>query len=1026
MRIASTALLAGLLFAPAVSAQLLKNISTVPQPTPAFPMDSAPVDFLVVGSRVYFTAVTGPTGRELFSLDGSGAPAQLVADIASGSASSDPRDLVVLPNGLLVFTAETLALGREVWVSDGTAAGTTLLVDLTGLGESTSPQNLVVHQGNAYFLARSTGNYSLGLWRTDGTTAGTVQIESLGLTGSYVSAAQMLVSTGSMLFYTASESVAVGPLPGVWRLYTSDGTAGNAALLGQVSELFWYGPRSLTAVGSRVVFAARSPGTGLEPWVSDGTVAGTVAVDLIPSGNGSGPTEFTLVGSNVFFSAFVAGNAGEIFVTDGTSAGTVQVSNSTSDFYRPSSLRALHNQLAYVANDGVHGSELWTCNATPGSEVMIADFMPGILGGWPAEMVPFAGGILCVANTPGAGRELCFVGSAPGSISVVQDAIPGTDSADPSELTLFGSGIVFTGNDATFGREPWLSDGTALGTQLHTDLADTPSDRGSSPTGFANVGNRVVFGADDGVTGKELWSSDGTSAGTVQLTDFNGSDGSLPSSPMMTESFNGRALLRLDDGVHGLELWTTDGTSAGTHILADISPGQNASTPLPMAVFKGEHYFTADLGWFGTRGLYATDGTTAGTRAVATFPASGSWVDGQQGVVHDDRLYFVARTPAAGTELWSTDGTAAGTSMVADVFPGVNSSINDLEGASLGGYLYFAATDVLNNTELWRTDGTAGGTTLFAELHATLGSSPTNFHKIDQSIVFVVYVNGQRQYFGTDGVTIEQLSFPPLFVNWNWTLTSNGQQLIGMLRGTNGSFNLWGTDGTAAGSGVIKQIHPDGTQFVNLLAWRVSSGPKVLFLAGDSTVGKEIFVTDGTQAGTGVLFDLVPGAAPSFPGQLIRLGDSLLFSAYEPLTSYELYRLPWTLVNDWLAEPFGLGCADASGRVPAFATTGSAQPGSTLFVELTEAAPLAPVLHFWSTEYALLDLGPCSAFLATPTFVFGDVATAGGVSVLQVNIPNAPSLVGVGVWLQSLVVDPGGEFLGLGALSPAMEVRVGN
>ena len=91
--------------------------------------------FVEAGGRLYFSASNGTTGREYYWVDASGAPAQLLADVAPGSDDSNPSELVELGNGLLVFVATNSQYGRELWVSDGTAVGTTLLADLTGPGE---------------------------------------------------------------------------------------------------------------------------------------------------------------------------------------------------------------------------------------------------------------------------------------------------------------------------------------------------------------------------------------------------------------------------------------------------------------------------------------------------------------------------------------------------------------------------------------------------------------------------------------------------------------------------------------------------------------------------------------------------------------------------------------------------------------------------------------------------------------------------------------------------------------------------
>lgn len=192
---------------------------------------------------------------------------------------------------------------------------------------------------------------------------------------------------------------------------------------------------------------------------------------------------------------------------------------------------------------------------------------------------------------------------------------------------------------------------------------------------------------------------------------------------------------------------------------------------------------------------------------------------------------------------------------------------------------------------------------------------------------------------------------------------------------------------------------------------RVSSGRKLLFSAADSTVGNEIFVTDGTAAGTGVLTDLRPGPDDSFPEDVVRIGDQLVFGAYDPQVGFELFGLPFALVDDWVA--------------PRLRTTGSATLGATLTIELTDAAALSPVLHFQSPGQARFELGPCAIQLETPLFAAASLSDSAGLASLPVNVPNATGLIGLGLWVQSLVLDAGGEMLGFASVGPALEIRIG-
>ena len=89
---------------------------------------------------------------------------------------------------------------------------------------------------------------------------------------------------------------------------------------------------------------------------------------------------------------------------------------------------------------------------------------------------------------------------------------------------------------------------------------------------------------------------------------------------------------------------------------------------------------------------------------------------------------------------------------------------------------------------------------------------------------------------------------------------------------------LWITDGTAAGSSLVRDLRPgllggDPTELVQLRDGLVA------FAADDGVHGRELWVSDGTSEGT-VLFDLVPGTESSIPGALTAIDGTLVFSAW--------------------------------------------------------------------------------------------------------------------------------------------------
>src|SRR4051812_5311889 len=73
---------------------------------------------------------------------------------------------------------------------------------------------------------------------------------------------------------------------------------------------------------------------------------------------------------------------------------------------------------------------------------------------------------------------------------------------------------------------------------------------------------------------------------------------------------------------------------------------------------------------------------------------------------------------------------------------------------------------------------------------------------------------------------------------------------------------VWKTDGTAAGTRMVKDILP-GWFGTNPGEYAVL-GNQMLFTADDFIQGREVYVTDGTEAGTHMVVDLQPGSG--WPG----------------------------------------------------------------------------------------------------------------------------------------------------------------
>jgi len=122
---------------------------------------------------------------------------------------------------------------------------------------------------------------------------------------------------------------------------------------------------------------------------------------------------------------------------------------------------------------------------------------------------------------------------------------------------------------------------------------------------------------------------------------------------------------------------------------------------------------------------------------------------------------------------------------------------------------------------------------------------------------------------------------------------------------------LWRSDGTAAGTVVVKDINPgmSSSSPSNLTVF----GSTVYFTANDGSNGTELWKTDGTAAGTVMVRDInVPPGSSSGPANMTPMGSSLYFTANDGMNGVELWKTDGTATGTVMVKDINPGAGSSS------------------------------------------------------------------------------------------------------------------
>jgi ELWxxDGT repeat protein len=385
--------------------------------------------------------------------------------------------------------------------------------------------------------------------------------------------------------------------------------------------------------------------------------------------------------------------------------------------------------------------------------------------------------------------------------------LPAVDS-DPLPLGAVGNTVYFsTLVDRSSGsRALYRTDGTAAGTVLlKTFTGSGPTVLSGVPV-FVAAGNKAYFIADEGLPGLDVWVSDGTAEGTHFVQDF------APTSlgrPQLVGVLGTDLVFAISQGYANWQIFRTDGTAAGTIQLSDFNNVPYGTVDLSVSAGGKIFMQITQSNSCCNPKLWVSDGSARGLRPVVEDQAHPEDVFVYDMQVLGNSLLLNAATPAHGAEIARLDiATEALTFLEATVDPASGTRGGKL--VLIKGVAYYTGLDATNpnSTYLWRTDGTLAGTSRVIDLNPGQISvvRAETLTKVGDRVVFVA----------------EQIYQDP---------------------------ELWGSDGTAAGT---KKLTSSVTAIPQIMG---VAGSRAYFIAGldPSPSPLKFLSTDGTPSGTKVI-----------------------------------------------------------------------------------------------------------------------------------------------------------------------------
>ena len=425
-------------------------------------------------------------------------------------------------------------------------------------------------------------------------------------------------------------------------------------------------------------------------------------------------------------------------------------------------------------------------------------------------------------------------------------------------------------------------------------------EEGSAPANFTEI-NGITFFSVKTLDGYNLWKTDGTEAGTVvvstQAIDIHDISYGVPNFHVFNNELYYYVQKSKTVYYQPLELWKTDGTN-NVLVAYDIYLA-------PLYYLNNKIYFQYSQGFFMIEGGLSIK--------VKDFGVSYFYTNEPPAFLNNQLIFYTLQNSPDGLynlQVWKSDGTESGTTIIKVIDRIYNFNPSGYEhlrlSLKIGNQVYFLMKrfDISTNNvsaELWKTDGIA--TTLVKEitnygydLEDTFSKIASKLANFNGKLIFNFY----NEIWISDGTAtgtnkVKTLGirgtnhWESLFGKWGFL---NDKFYFAGVNGVNadgyGDFELWQSDGTTAGTVLLKNIYPTSSSSPNYF---VTINNKLYF----KTQNEEIWQSDGTANGTIFIQNIAkPAISPSYyqtkPELIYTSNNYLLYSYYNEQNGFELWK----------------------------------------------------------------------------------------------------------------------------------------